>query len=679
MEPVHFGELRRRLIGADFADVKVERVLCAGSTSAVFAVDVLGAKAALKIVYNYGATTTMVGDLLQTESTLLRLVPPHRNVVRMLYLVNAAPLTPDIVGKLPEAVRGTAAPRNRQGRVCYLPTAGMFMELLPRTLEAHLQARGAELSPKEIISISLQVAAALMHLFDNGVVHGDIKLSNIMVEPVASDADAGVERGCDGDDGGRGGEAAAAATSVPVAVGTAVRTVLVGFGCAVSRGPGPADMDDEMRILATVGTNFRLGNQAHLAPEVLHALVRKSHLPRHSTEEIVIPLAAQPSFALGVLLFEISAGEHPLPGYPNVVGEMADAFNAAAFAELDDVMGVQYSNLVRELLKPGARMTVKEAHRCLSVLAEEFDAVDAEPGARAAAPPPLSTAQAAAELANSGKKTRPDPKFVAPVPRPGLRPGGELPSNKAPAAFAGANAAQQLKPRPKPPEPPRFVVAASTPITSRAAVPKRKPNRISRFPAIPSSFTKILVVGDCVTSKVELLTCFQNDAWSGLSMPYVPSVFDNYGKMILVNGNPFTVNMVDSSGTEQYCKLRTLNYGHVDVFIMLYSVALPQTLENIREIWAPEALDSSPNAALMVVGTDSASRTDRKLLESGRQFVKLADAEALATQVGAVCAMECSPKTGHNVVQVWQAAVKAAISEKRPKGETGNKRRCSVM
>ena len=679
MEPVHFTELRRRLVGADFADVKVERVLCAGSTSAVFAVDVLGAKTALKIVYNYGATTTMVGDLLQTESTLLRLVPPHRNIVRMLHLVNAAPLTPNIVGKLPEAVRDAAAPRNRQGRVRYPPTAGMFMELLPCTLEAHLKARGAELSPKEIISISLQVAAALMHLFDHGVVHGDLKLSNIMVEPVASDAGAGVERGCDGDDGGGGGEATVSAASIPVAVGTAVRTVLVGFGCAVSRGAGPADMDDEMRILATVGTSFRLGNQTHLAPEVLDALVRKGHLPRHSTEEIVIPLAAQPSFALGVLLFEISAGEHPFPGYPNVVGEMADAFSGAAFAELDDVMGVQYSNIVRELLKPGARMTVKEAHRCLSVLAEEFDEVDVELAARAAAPPPLSTAQAVAELANSVNKTRPDPKVVAPVPRPTLRPGGEPPSNKAPAAFAGAIAAQQPKSRPKPPEPPRFAAAASAPITTGAAVPKRKPDRISRFPAIPSSHNRILVIGDSVTSKVELLMCFQDDEWSGLLGTRVPTVLDSQQKKMMFNGNSFTIDLSGTSGTEEYDRLRTVSCRNVDVFIMVYSVALPQTLENIREIWAPEALDASPNAALMVVGTDSASRTDPKFLESGRRFVNLADVEALATQLGAVCAMECSPKTDHNVLQVWQAAVKTVISKKRPKEETGNKRRCSVM
>ena len=48
-----------------------------------------------------------------------------------------------------------------------------------------------------------------------------------------------------------------------------MRVVVVDFGCAVMRGAGPADMNDRLEVNAVCTTNITLGNQAHLAPEVL--------------------------------------------------------------------------------------------------------------------------------------------------------------------------------------------------------------------------------------------------------------------------------------------------------------------------------------------------------------------------------------------------------------------------
>ncbi len=48
--------------------------------------------------------------------------------------------------------------------------------------------------------------------------------------------------------------------------------------------------------------NFCLGNQSHLAPEVLAALAVKGKLRRGSEERVVFPLAGQDAFAAGVTL-----------------------------------------------------------------------------------------------------------------------------------------------------------------------------------------------------------------------------------------------------------------------------------------------------------------------------------------------------------------------------------------
>ena len=128
-------------------------------------------------------------------------------------------------------------------------------------------------------------------------------------------------------------------------------------------------MDDQMRVLATEATNFALGNQSHLAPEVLDALARKGRLPRHSVEEVVIPLAHQPSFALGVTLFEICAGIHPLPGYPAIV-DVASAFDRIEFDDVRQLAGLDYTDVVRGLLQfePQARLAVDDAYHRLEAL-----------------------------------------------------------------------------------------------------------------------------------------------------------------------------------------------------------------------------------------------------------------------------------------------------------------------
>ncbi len=81
-----------------------------------------------------------------------------------------------------------------------------------------------------------------------------------------------------------------------------LRLVLIDFGCAVMRGDGVADMNDQFEVHLVEATNFSLGNMSHLAPEVVGALARKQKLRRGSNDRVVVPLAGQDAFAAGVAL-----------------------------------------------------------------------------------------------------------------------------------------------------------------------------------------------------------------------------------------------------------------------------------------------------------------------------------------------------------------------------------------
>ncbi len=207
------------------------------------------------------------------------------------------------------------------------------------TLQHYVQELGEQLTASDAAALGAQVAAGLLHVQASGVEHADVKLSNLMVDP---------------------------AFEPP-------RVVLVDFGCAVLRGPGPADMDAYMQVHATASTNLTLGNPAHLAPEVQAALQRMRQLARDSTARVVVPLAHQSAFALGVLLFELAMGlDHPLGhDYPVEGTATQEAFTAVDFGALQVVAGEAFAAIVRGLLAfdPAKRMSLGLAQRQLALIA----------------------------------------------------------------------------------------------------------------------------------------------------------------------------------------------------------------------------------------------------------------------------------------------------------------------
>eukprot|EP00750_Incisomonas_marina_P017681 INCI234.1.p1 GENE.INCI234.1~~INCI234.1.p1 ORF type:complete len:764 (+),score=124.81 INCI234.1:145-2292(+) len=354
---MQLAELRRRLMGVGFDGIgRVIRPLTNGCTGASLECEVHGRTVALKVLYSdrFGQGTTMAADLQATEYRILHHVPEHYNIAAVVGVIRNAPLTPDIVNHLPEPVQGIAQHANvRTGKTTYAKAAGLVLEHLPLSLQDHVTALGAALTAAQVVSLGAQLAGAVAHLHAHGVVHGDLKLNNAMVDP---------------------------AIRPP-------RVALVEFGCAAIKGELAADMDEDMNVHALEVTTVALGNPAHLAPEVHAALARKTQPLRDTAERVTISLAGQPSFSLGVALFKLAMGlDHPLGhSYPAGGTTPAD-FAAIDFVGLVEVTCEEYASVVRGLLvhEPAERIPVSEAHRRLEALA------CAEGPGGGAAPPPRS-------------------------------------------------------------------------------------------------------------------------------------------------------------------------------------------------------------------------------------------------------------------------------------------------
>ncbi len=151
---------------------------------------------------------------------------------------------------------------------------------------------------------------------------------------------------------------------------------------------------------------------------------------------------------------------------------------------------------------------------------------------------------------------------------------------------------------------------------------------------------------------------------------YVPTVFDNYAVTVMMGGEPYTLGLFDTSGQEDYDRLRLNAYPQTDVFLLAFSIACPASFENIREKWYPEVSHHCPNVPIILVGNKLDLRDDRETIEKlqrvGQSPITKAQGEELAREIRAVTYCECSALTQKGLKNVFDEAILAALEPPEP-------------
>mmetsp|Transcript_12663 Transcript_12663/g.15980 ORF Transcript_12663/g.15980 Transcript_12663/m.15980 type:complete len:191 (+) Transcript_12663:308-880(+) len=177
---------------------------------------------------------------------------------------------------------------------------------------------------------------------------------------------------------------------------------------------------------------------------------------------------------------------------------------------------------------------------------------------------------------------------------------------------------------------------------------------------------KIAVLGFRAVGKTSLTNAFVSGTFSD---SYDPTIENTHHKMIRFRKVHFDTDIVDTAGMDEYSRLsRNASVG-VHGYLLVFSIASKQSFDSISQINDSllNALGDAQDVPRVLVGS-------MRDLSDQRQ-VGYQEAHALATTWN-VPYLECSSKTGENVVEVFHTLMKeiekddGLLSENDEKGCT---------
>ncbi|KAG2145441.1 ras family-domain-containing protein [Suillus bovinus] len=170
---------------------------------------------------------------------------------------------------------------------------------------------------------------------------------------------------------------------------------------------------------------------------------------------------------------------------------------------------------------------------------------------------------------------------------------------------------------------------------------------------------KLVIVGDGACGKTSLLCSF---ALGEFPKEYQPTIFENYVAEIRLDGKPVQLALWDTAGQEEYERLRPLSYSKSHVILIAFAIDTPDSLDNVSVKWIEEVRSiCGPTIPILLVGCKADLRPTSPNSPDIDNFVSRAEAERVASMIGARAYKECSALKIEGVDDVFEAATRASM------------------
>lgn len=179
---------------------------------------------------------------------------------------------------------------------------------------------------------------------------------------------------------------------------------------------------------------------------------------------------------------------------------------------------------------------------------------------------------------------------------------------------------------------------------------------------------KCVVAGDGAVGKTCMLETYSEGRFP---KAYIPTVFDNFNSIRIIDGNNVNLSLWDTAGQEGYDRLRLLSYPQTDVVILCFSICSKDSLANIATKWLPEVKEHCPNKAIFLVGT----KKDKRYDNPGAESVSEAEGQKQADTLGITKYLECSALTQEGLNEVFEEACRIVL---KPTHEAKKKQCCNI-
>jgi small GTP-binding protein len=129
---------------------------------------------------------------------------------------------------------------------------------------------------------------------------------------------------------------------------------------------------------------------------------------------------------------------------------------------------------------------------------------------------------------------------------------------------------------------------------------------------------KFVFVGDCRVGKTKMIHKYLNFKFAN----YLPTIHDTYSTRVSSGEAVHNVSVWDTSGDEEYDRLRPLSYMNADIACIVFSYDDVHSFSNISTKWYPEIRHFIPHASIVLIGVKSSCARDGVDPQDVKSFIK---------------------------------------------------------